>query len=135
MAWGRKKSGTRKEPKFGLGASLASLRVSIEDRIPFGEDKPKKSQAKHRKERPEDEEPPRERKPPSSMSSKRRGKARRFGLARLAYWSLVLGLWGAIAVLGAVVWAGAHLPPIQPREIPKRPPTIEIVGRDGPVLA
>ena len=135
MAWGRKKSGTRKEPKFGLGASLASLRVSIEDRIPFGEDKPKKSQAKHRKERPEDEEPPRERKPPSSMSSKRRGKARRFGLARLAYWSLVLGLWGAIAVLGAVVWAGAHLPPIQSLEIPKRPPTIEIVGRDGTVLA
>ena len=135
MAWGRKKSGARKEPKFGLGASLASLRVSIEDRIPFGEDKPKKSQAKRKKEQPEDEEPPRERKPPSSMSSKRRGRARRFGLARLAYWSLVLGLWGAIAVLGAVVWAGAHLPPIQSLEIPKRPPTIEIVGRDGTVLA
>ncbi|WP_024509457.1 PBP1A family penicillin-binding protein [Bradyrhizobium sp. ARR65] len=136
MAWGRKRSGTRKEPQFGLGASLASLRLSLEDRIPFGEDKPKKSQARRRQEEPADEEPPRERKPPpSSMSSKRRGKARGFRLSRLIYWGLVLGLWGAIAVLGAVIWAGAHLPPIQSLEIPKRPPTIEIVGLDGTVLA
>ncbi|MGE5158204.1 MAG: transglycosylase domain-containing protein [Gemmatimonas sp.] len=134
MAWGRKKSGARKEPQFGLGASLAALRLSIEDRIPFGEDKPKKSQAKRKTPQPEDEEPPRERKPPSRMT-KRRGKARRISLTRLAYWGVVLGLWGGIAVLGAVVWAGAHLPPIQSLEIPKRPPTIEIVGRDGTVLA
>ncbi|WP_407177559.1 transglycosylase domain-containing protein [Bradyrhizobium sp. STM 3562] len=137
MAWGRKQSGTRKEPQFGLGASLASLRLSLEDRIPFGEDKPKKSQAKRRQqEEPDDEEPPRERKPPSSsMSNKRRGKARGFRPSRLIYWGVVLGLWGAIAVLGAVIWAGAHLPPIQSLEIPKRPPTIEIVGLDGTVLA
>ena len=47
----------------------------------------------------------------------------------------MLGLWGVIAVVGVVVWAGAHLPPIQSLEIPKRPPTIEIVGIDGSVLA
>ena len=35
MAWGRKKSGARKEPQFGLGASLAALRLSPEDRIRF----------------------------------------------------------------------------------------------------
>ena len=34
-----------------------------------------------------------------------------------------------------MVWVGAHLPPIQALEIPKRPPTIEIVGLDGSVLA
>ena len=47
----------------------------------------------------------------------------------------MLGLWAVIAVVGVVVWAGAHLPAIQSLEIPKRPPTIEIVGLDGSVLA
>ena len=66
----------------------------------------------------------------------RRSKSRaRLSLPRLVYWGFVLGLWGAIAIVGAVVWAGAHLPPIQSLEIPKRPPTIEIVGADGSVLA
>jgi penicillin-binding protein 1A len=67
---------------------------------------------------------------------RRRGRSRSgLSLSRLIYWGFVLGLWGAIAVVGAVVWAGAHLPPIQSLEIPKRPPTIEIVGADGSVLA
>ena len=83
--------------------------------------------------------PPRERKPRESQSrsgSKRRSKSSsRFSLTRLIYWGAVLGLWGVIAVVGVVVWAGAHLPPIQSLEIPKRPPTIEIVGIDGSVLA
>ena len=47
----------------------------------------------------------------------------------------MLGLWAAIAVIGVVVWVGAHLPAIQSLEIPKRPPTIQIVGLDGSVLA
>jgi penicillin-binding protein 1A len=34
-----------------------------------------------------------------------------------------------------VIWVGAHLPAIQSLEIPKRPPTIQIVGFDGSVLA
>ncbi|MEA2941997.1 MAG: penicillin-binding protein, partial [Bradyrhizobium sp.] len=40
-----------------------------------------------------------------------------------------------IAVVGVVVWVGAHLPAIQSLAIPKRPPTIQIVGLDGSVLA
>jgi penicillin-binding protein 1A len=51
------------------------------------------------------------------------------------YWGAVLSLWAAIAVIGVVVYVGAHLPPIQSLEIPKRPPTIQIVGADGSVLA
>ena len=47
----------------------------------------------------------------------------------------MLGLWAGIAVVGVVVWVGAHLPAIQSLEIPKRPPTIQIVGLDGSVLA
>src|SRR6201999_3976044 len=64
----------------------------------------------------------------------RRSSSRR-GLSRLIYWGAVLGLWGAIAIVGVVVWVGAHLPAIQSLEIPKRPPTIEIVGMDGSMLA
>ena len=54
---------------------------------------------------------------------------------KLVYWGLVLGLWLVIGGAGAVAWVGAHLPPIQSLEIPKRPPTIEIVDMDGRPLA
>ena len=141
MAWGRKKSGGRKEPQFGLGASLASLKLSVQDRIPFAvDDKPKKPAAKRKIEDDDDDPPPPpppERRPrDQGRSMRRRGRSRSgLSLSRLIYWGFVLGLWGAIAVVGAVVWAGAHLPPIQSLEIPKRPPTIEIVGADGSVLA
>jgi penicillin-binding protein 1A len=138
MAWGRKKTGGRKEPQFGLGASLASLRLSPQDRVPVGEeDKPKKAAARPRVDDEEDDDPPPERKPRASRSrTMRRSKSRsRLRVSRLLYWTAVLGLWGAIATVGVVVWVGAHLPAIQSLEIPKRPPTIEIVGLDGSMLA
>ncbi|MBW7972311.1 penicillin-binding protein 1A [Bradyrhizobium sp. BR 10289] len=134
MGLGKKKGG-RKEPLFGLPAALADLRLTAADRIPGGgDDKPKKS-AK-RKAEPADDEPPRERKAPAKSSgAKRRPKAGGFSLGRLLYWGAVLGLWGVIAMIGLVIYVGAHLPPIQSLEIPKRPPTIQIVGIDGSVLA
>ncbi len=138
MAWGRKKGGGRKEPQFGLGASLAALRLSPQDRIPTGDDvKPKKSSPKPKPDEEEDDEPSPVRKVDASRSgSKGRSKSRSgFTLSRLVYWGAVVGLWAGIAIVGAAVWAGAHLPPIQSLEIPKRPPTIEIVGIDGSVLA
>ena len=77
MAWGRKKSGVRKEPQFGLGASLASLRLSPEDRVPAAsDDKPKKSVPKRKSD--DDNDPPPERKARGSKSgTKRRGDAHR----------------------------------------------------------
>src|SRR5882724_1937246 len=142
MAWGRKKSGGRREPKFGLTASLAELRLSPKDRIATGDDDddddeaPKKPSSK-RKARDPDDDAPRERKPrPSKPSRNRRTKTPAgFGLYRLLYWGAVLGLWAVIAVVGVVIWVGAHLPAIQALEIPKRPPTIQIVGFDGSMLA
>ena len=140
MAWGRKKSGGRKEPLFGLAASLGDLRLGPQDRIPGGDGKPKKSTAKRKPVEDDDDgddEPPPERKPRSSRSdSKRRSKARgRLSFYRLFYWGAVLGLWAMIAAVGVVVYVGAHLPPIQALEIPKRPPTIQITGIDGSVIA
>jgi penicillin-binding protein 1A len=140
MAWGRKKSGGRKEPRFGLSAAMADLRLDPKDRIPLSEEPSKKSVAKRRPVDDEDDAdelpPPREPKPRAPKAKKGRGRSRNgMPIGRMFYWMLVCGIWGTIALVGVVVWAGAHLPPIQSLEIPKRPPTIEIVGIDGAVLA
>jgi penicillin-binding protein 1A len=136
MAWGKRKGGGRKEPLFGLPAALAELRLTPADRIPNAEDRPKKSKSSSKpKSDDADDEPPRERKAPVSRSGSKRRSKSRFGIGRLFYWGAVLGLWGVIAVIGVVIWVGAHLPPIQSLEIPKRPPTIQIVGMDGSMLA
>ncbi|MEQ1433074.1 hypothetical protein ABLW54_23600, partial [Salmonella enterica] len=66
--------------------------------------------------------------------SKARGRSRS-GLGRLVYWGAVLGRWAIIAGAGVIIWVGAHLPAIQSLEIPKRPPTIQITGMDGSVIA
>jgi len=141
MAWGRKKGGGRKEPRFGLAAALADLRLDPKDRIPDADDKPKKAAAKRKPEEDEDDDPPpppppRERKSRDKRGGKRRSRSRLpVSFPRLIYWGAVLSLCAAIFGIGVVVWVGAHLPPIQSLEIPKRPPTIEIVGADGSVLA
>src|SRR5271170_306584 len=135
MALGRKKSSGRKEPLFGLAAALGDLRLGPEDRIPGGEDsKPKKSPAKSNANDGGDAPAP-ERKPRTGRGAAKRRSKSRFGISRMFYWGAVLGLWGMIAIVGVVVYVGAHLPPIQALEIPKRPPTIQITGLDGSVLA
>ncbi|MBZ0141750.1 MAG: PBP1A family penicillin-binding protein, partial [Pseudorhodoplanes sp.] len=50
------------------------------------------------------------------------------------YWGVVGCLWLAIAGFGALLYIGAHLPPIQSLQVPKRPPSIKIAGLDGRVL-
>src|SRR5580692_6641062 len=100
MAWGRKKSGGRREPQFGLAAALSELRLGPQDRVATADDKPRKSPPK-RKADDAGEDAPRERKPRVSKSgSKRQSSGRaRGGLFRLFYWGAVLGLWAAIAVV------------------------------------
>jgi penicillin-binding protein 1A len=128
MALGKKKGG-RKEPTFGIAAALSDLRLSKADRVPGGDDeKPKKAP---KRENPEGDRPRKAR----TAGKARNGGRLVGGVKRLVYWSAVLGLWAAIAVVGGVVYVGAHLPPIQSLEIPKRPPTIQITGIDGSVLA
>ena len=139
MAWGRKKSGGRKEPQFGLAASLSELRLGPQDRVTPAEEakpKPRKPSARRRS-ADAGNEAPRERKPRANRGGSKRGSRgrARVGIGRLIYWGAVLSLWAVIALAGVVVWVGAHLPAIQSLEIPKRPPTIQIVGFDGSVLA
>ena len=67
----------------------------------------------------------------------RRGKRsgrRRSLLGRAFYWGAVLALWGVVAVIGVLIWIGIHLPPIQSLEIPKRPPSVLILGDNGATL-
>ena len=66
---------------------------------------------------------------------RRRPRQRPLRIGRLFYWGAVLALWGVICAIGIVIWVGAHLPPIQSLEIPKRPPSIQIVGINGATLA
>ena len=111
MAWGRKKSRARREPVFGLSPDL---RLSAGDRPAAGKPPAKRVKARSRK--------------------SRKSRGARSLIGRLAYWSLVAALWVGIAGVGTIVWVGAHLPPIQSLEIPKRPPSIQIVDFRGRAL-
>ncbi|RJF76914.1 transglycosylase domain-containing protein [Rhodopseudomonas palustris] len=127
MALGKKKAGERREPTFGgFAESLAGLRISPDDRVNVADDDmPKKPKASAGKSTGRSK---------SKAKPRRKGGFRRF-VTGTVYWTAVVGIWGVLAVVGVMVWVGAHLPPIQSLEIPKRPPTITIVGMDGTQLA
>lgn len=76
---------------------------------------------------PDDDEPPRRR-------QKKRSEKRSPFFA-LVYWSLMLGIWGAIGAAALVAYYAAQLPPIDQLAIPKRPPNIAILAEDGSLLA
>jgi penicillin-binding protein 1A len=141
MALGQKKKGGRKEPKFDGAASLDGVHLNPWDRVGGPEDdyedKPKRRAARSRPAAADDaDDAPRPRR--SSRASRKKAAAKeraRWRVGRLIYWGAVLGLWAVIAVAGIVVYVGAHLPPIQSLEIPKRPPTIQIAGMDGSIIA
>jgi penicillin-binding protein 1A len=73
-------------------------------------------------------------KAPRKKKSRGGGKGRS-GFGRAVYWTAVLALWGVIASIGVLVWIGIHLPPIDSLEIPKRPPSVLILGTNGATLA
>src|ERR1700733_5269298 len=87
------------------------------------------------KARPRTNHKPRDADAPRPPRKKRRGGKRRSGFGRIVYWGAVLALWGVIAGIGTLVWIGIHLPPIQSLEIPKRPPSVLILGMNGATLA
>jgi penicillin-binding protein 1A len=70
-------------------------------------------------------------------AGKRAGKRRRggSGIGRILYWGVVASLWCVIAGIGILFWVAYHLPPIESLEVPKRPPSVQIVALDGRVLA
>ena len=107
MASGRGQSGGRREPVFDASPEV---RVAPADRPSGGgARRPSSKKKKSRKSR----------------------RPKRSLIGRLAYWSVVAGLWLVVGVVGTVAYVGAHLPPIQSLEIPKRPPTIRMLDVTG----
>ncbi|MDQ8732671.1 PBP1A family penicillin-binding protein [Bradyrhizobium sp. LHD-71] len=128
MFWGQRNNASRKEPRFGFTGSLYDLRLSRDDRVgPSNEREPQPAMSKRKA---GDGDKPK-------SSARRKKRSRHFGAAfkKVFYWSAVLGLWAVIGAIGVIIWVGAHLPPIQSLEVPKRPPTIQIAGIDGSILA
>jgi penicillin-binding protein 1A len=71
-----------------------------------------------------------------AAGKKRARKAKAgFNARRAIYWSVVAMLWLAIGGGATVVWVGIHLPPLQSLDVPKRPPTIQILDIYGKPLA
>jgi penicillin-binding protein 1A len=132
MAAGRHTAKVRREPVFGETQKdvdrASDMRLRPEDR-PSGDSRPKSQ-------KPRSAAPARARR--KSSGRKKRGGGNGGGITGLlrrgAYWGMVACLWAVIGGIGLVAWVGAHLPPIQSLEIPKRPPSIQILGTDGHVL-
>ncbi|MEA2935422.1 MAG: penicillin-binding protein [Variibacter sp.] len=146
----RRRTADRREPNFDATPTPGmNLRLTPADR-PGGvppDEKPRparirrepvrerrapetKSEPRARRET-HDEGPQRERK----GARRKRGGTGRRGFKRLLYWLFVLCLWTAIAVAALLTYVALRLPAIQSLEVPKRPPSIQIVDLDGKPLA
>jgi penicillin-binding protein 1A len=53
---------------------------------------------------------------------------------RLAYWSVVAGVWSVVALAAVFAYYASRLPPIDQLAVPKRPPNIAILSDDGTLL-
>ncbi|MEY9782926.1 transglycosylase domain-containing protein [Sinorhizobium fredii] len=123
-----RKSGQRIEPSFSdYEEDDDGLRVDASDRVSGGGRKAKRT-------------------PPSGKGG-RQTRGRRAGRAggsggglfgpvrRLAYWCVVLGIWGAIGVGGLVLYYGARMPSATSWSIPERPPNVKILAVNGDIVA
>ncbi|MGD0333700.1 MAG: PBP1A family penicillin-binding protein [Xanthobacteraceae bacterium] len=120
MAW-RRQAGRKRAPDAGV----LDLRLRPQDRT--GGPPPARGDGGRRR---------RDSSPPRQTRRRRRGSGKgRSGIGRLIYWGAVLALWAVIGAIGTLIWIGIHLPPIQSLEIPKRPPSVLILGANGATLA
>ncbi len=122
MGSARRKGSARRDPNFDA-APAPELRLRPQDRPAGGYAEGRSAPARSNA-----------RAPRKRRGGGGGGKARRPLAVKLLYWGAVLALWAVIAAVGVVAWIGAHLPPIQSLEIPKRPPSIQIVDITNHVL-
>jgi penicillin-binding protein 1A len=126
MAWreGRKRGGS------------LDLELSPEDRVGAPSEAPGKSPSKSpRKPAPSPSRHRRRSRDEASPRKRKRTGKRRVILRRTLYWGAVLALWALIAGIGVLAFIFIRLPPIQSLEIPKRPPSVLILGDNGATLA
>jgi len=112
---GRKKTRNRIEPRLDsrAGAAGGDLRADPAERPPTS----------------------RKRKASSRYASGPSRKRRRSLLGHIAYWGVVLSVWGVIALGALVAYNASQLPPIDQLAVPKRPPNIAILSDDGSLIA
>ncbi len=115
MALNRRRAPTRREPTLDA-APMSDQHPDSSPRGGAGDDTPQPAR-RHRKS--------------GNRSRKRTRGRKRSGIRRIIYWGAVLGLWMLIATVGVIGLVFASLPSIQSLEIPKRPPSIQIVSLDG----
>ena len=70
-----------------------------------------------------------------TSARKTRNPARWRLLRRAVYWSSVIGIWGAIAVVCVVGYYALQLPQMSTWSVPARPPNARIVSVDGDLVA
>lgn len=118
MGWlgGRSK---RREPRMNSRDGRLDVRLSARDRAGGSHGSSGRSSRA-------------ERAPKKRRSSGGNGRG---PIGRFFYWMFVLALWGGFAFSALIAWQFTKLPPIQTLVVPKRPPTITIVGLDNKVIA
>ncbi len=114
----------RIEPSFGKpetpAANKDEMRMDESDRVNGGTSKKRAPRSERA----------------SRKSKKREQSSGSFRwLRRLFYWSLVLMLWGGIALAGVVVYIAAKMPPTSDWAIPDRPPNVKILDVNGKLIA
>jgi penicillin-binding protein 1A len=124
---GRRKGRKRVEPHFGPRAP--DLRADPEERFLAS----KSAKRRSRRDADHEEEAPRPRK--SGRKSARSTPRRRSLIARIAYWSVVAGVWSVIGFTVLFAYHASKLPPIDQLAVPKRPPNIAILSADGALVA
>lgn len=75
------------------------------------------------------------RRKPSRPRAKGKPKRQRGWFARLCYWSVVVGLWAAIAISAVVAYVLVTLPRDAGIALPARVSGVTVLGADGSVLA
>src|SRR5574340_632679 len=111
---GGKKTRTRIEPRLSWRDGAGDLRADPADRPPNVRGRKKAS---------------------SRSASRPTRRRRRSALGRLVYWSIVLGVWGAVSLAAVVAYYASQLPPIDQLAVPRRPPNIAILSDDGSLIA
>lgn len=123
MGWLRGR-GKRREPSIKGRGSRLDLRMDARDRA--GGEYPQSKQRKRSPERSERGD---------GRRGSRRGARRRGPVRSLIYWTFIVGLWATFGLAGLIAWQFTKLPPIQTLVVPKRPPTITILGTDNKPIA
>jgi penicillin-binding protein 1A len=128
---GRRKGrgkGKRVEPHFGPRAP--DLRADPEERLLASRSTKRRAQREADHLAEQDAAPRRKAGRKSDKPPRRRSL-----IGRLAYWSLVAGVWGTIGLTALFAYHASRLPPIDQLAVPKRPPNIAILSVDGALLA